>query len=462
MDGITAAHAPRHRGNQRRRRGLVVAAVTACLIAAGCGSSSKAGSGTSSTAATSAPASSATSAASPATSTAGGASGSSAPGVTATSITVGQVDDLSAPVQGLFQGAKVGTEAYFAYINSQGGVNGRKLQLDARDSEFNAGKVVAEGNSIAKQDFAIVGGYTLLDAALKPVLDSSGMPYIGVPISQPIVQDKNVYATWPPPLDQIPTGAMQYFAQKYPSAVQHVGVIYGSNAAALWPPIEAAAKSVGWKFVYTRAYGATESNFLPDAIKMKSSGVKLVYDFGSGSALATAAFLKAAQQANFHPIEVQSENYFNTLAKLAGSAANGAYFPLTYALFAGEDAGTVPEVQQLDTWAKKVDSSYTADSGDLMWGWASAELFVQALRAAGANPTRASVEAALNKVTSFGANGLLPPSNIATNQASGCWLLTQMNNGKYQRVAPSPPNGFICNPKGLYQVPGTPASTSRS
>jgi ABC-type branched-subunit amino acid transport system substrate-binding protein len=382
--------------------------------------------------------------------------------VTATTITVGQIDDLSAPVQGLFLGAKVGTEAYFNYINSQGGVDGRKLVLDARDSQFNAGTMVAEGNTVAQKDLAMVGSYSLLDAALKPVLDQHQMPYIGVPISQTILQDPNVYATWVPPLDQIPTGAMQYFSQKYPTAVQHVGTIYGSIAAALFPPIKAAAQSVGWHFDYTRAYGATETNFLPDAIKMKAAGVQLVYDFGSGSAVQTSQWLKAAQEANFHPIEVQSENYFNTLAQLAGSTANGVYFPLTYALFAGEDAQAVPEVALLDKWAKQTDPSYTADSGDLVWGWSSAMLFVQALKDAGANPTRANLAAALQKITGFGANGLLPPSNIATSQASGCWLLAQMTNGTYQRTQPTPATGFICQPAGLYQVPGTPTQTARN
>ncbi|HUJ66514.1 MAG TPA: hypothetical protein VLX59_13300, partial [Acidimicrobiales bacterium] len=130
--------------------------------------------------------------------------------------------------------------------------------------------------------------------------------------------------------------------------------------------------------------------------------------------------------------------------------------------FAGEDAQAVPEVALLDKWAKQTDPSYTADSGDLVWGWSSAMLFVQALKAAGANPTRASLATELQKITSFGANGLLPPSNIATNQASGCWLLAQMTNGKYERAQPTPATGFICQPAGLYQVPGTPTQTPRN
>ena len=36
--------------------------------------------------------------------------------------------------------------------------------------------------------------------------------------------------------------------------------------------------------------GPTETNFLPDVVKMKAAGVQLVFDFGSGAAATTAAF----------------------------------------------------------------------------------------------------------------------------------------------------------------------------
>jgi len=39
-------------------------------------------------------------------------------------------------VPGLFQGAPYGVEAYFDYINSKGGVNGRQLKVDSYDDAF--------------------------------------------------------------------------------------------------------------------------------------------------------------------------------------------------------------------------------------------------------------------------------------------------------------------------------------
>ena len=48
----------------------------------------------------------------------------------------------------------------------------------------------------------------------------------------------------------------------------------------------------------------------------------------------------------------------------------------------------MPAVKQFDTYVKKVNSSWVPDLYTL-FGWASAEMFVQALKAAGPHPTRA-------------------------------------------------------------------------
>ena len=99
------------------------------------------------------------------------------------SITVGQVDDLSSPIPGLFKGAEDGTEAYFAYINSKGGVNGRKIHLDAQDSTFQGGQVATATAAQAKSDFALVGGFSLLDQAEQPIIDLAHMPDVGISLN---------------------------------------------------------------------------------------------------------------------------------------------------------------------------------------------------------------------------------------------------------------------------------------
>src|SRR6266513_6378075 len=100
----------------RRVRPAILVAVVVAVVAGGCGG----GTSTSakSTATTNAPSTS-------------GPSGNSASaiGITPSQVTVGNVSVLSGPIPGLFQGAPTGASAFFNYINSQGGVNGRKIAL---------------------------------------------------------------------------------------------------------------------------------------------------------------------------------------------------------------------------------------------------------------------------------------------------------------------------------------------
>jgi hypothetical protein len=128
---------------------------------------------------------------------AGAQTASTTPGVTANSITVGSISDISSPIAGLFEGAKVGTDAYFAMINSEGGVNGRKLVLKGMDSAFSSGTVTNEAQNIAANDFAFVGGFSLLDGAEQSAIDTFKVPVITQVLDPKLDLDPNLYAPIP-------------------------------------------------------------------------------------------------------------------------------------------------------------------------------------------------------------------------------------------------------------------------
>src|SRR5581483_8255757 len=207
----------------KRRLGPALLSVTlvASLGLAACGSS-----GSSSTAKTSGSTGSSSSSTTAAQSTAGNTA--SAPGVTPTSITVGQIADISEPVPGLFKSAQVALQAYAAYVNSQGGVNGRKLIVDSRDSAFNPSKITSDAQDIAAHDFAFVGNYTLFDIGMQPTIDSQHVPNVSVAIGSALGNDPNTYSPTPSTLNDYALGPYEYLKQKYPQAIQHVGVIYSA------------------------------------------------------------------------------------------------------------------------------------------------------------------------------------------------------------------------------------------
>ncbi|HXA33195.1 MAG TPA: ABC transporter substrate-binding protein [Acidimicrobiales bacterium] len=385
--------------------------------------------------------------------TGGGSSAAAAaptPGVTATTVTVGSISDISSPVPGLFEGSKIGTEAYFAYINSQGGVNGRKLVLDAHDSAFSSGTIANATQSIAKNDFAIVGGFSLLDNAEQPIIDANKLPIITEVLNPSLYVDPNLYSAAPMVTGGNITGPYKWLKSKNAAAVKAVGMI-GDNTTASVLAVEktdrALTESLGYKWLYSRDASYTETTFLPDIIKMKSVGVKLVFlPTQIGTYIATIA--QEMKQQNLNALVLSGANAYESDFK-PGSAGNGTLFTGTTALYRGEDAKTVPAVALFDKWAKKVDPQtqldvYTVDA------WMNAQLFVQALKAAGANPTRASLAAQLNKITSFNADGLESTQNPAQKIPGQCWLVAQYENGNWSRISPDPKTGFVCNPNGFF------------
>jgi branched-chain amino acid transport system substrate-binding protein len=372
------------------------------------------------------------------------------PGVTSNSITVGSISDISSPIAGLFEGAKVGTEAYFAYINAKGGVNGRKLILNGMDSAFSSGTVATESQSIAKNDFAIVGGFSLLDGAEQPAIDAAKLPTVTQVLSPTLYTDPNLYSAIPLVVGGEATGPFKWLKSKYPSAVKAIGVI-GSNAAATAVTAEATYKkltySLGYKWLYANDEGFATTTFLPDIIKMKNAGVKIVFEPSQqGAYISTIA--QEMKQEGLNALLLSGSNTYEANFT-PGSAGNGTLVTGVTALYMGQDAKSVPAVATFDKWAKKVDPQTQLDLYTL-YGWINAQLFVQALKAAGANPTRASLDAQLNKITSFNASGLIAPQNPAQKIPGQCWLVAQYENGNWKRISPDPKSGFVCSPGGFY------------
>ena len=143
---------------------VVGAATVAALLVAACGSSSHSSAGTTVAGTNSTVAS--TAAGGGAASTAGGTQ----PGVTASTITVGNVSSLTGPIPGIFQGAPFGVQAYFDYINSQGGVDGRQLKVRSQDDGFGCDLSTSATQASVNSVFAYVGDFSIYDNCQANVL----------------------------------------------------------------------------------------------------------------------------------------------------------------------------------------------------------------------------------------------------------------------------------------------------
>jgi branched-chain amino acid transport system substrate-binding protein len=371
-------------------------------------------------------------------------------GVTPTSITLGNIVTLTGPIPGLFKGSAAGTDAYFQYINSKHGVNGRKLIMKGGDDALNCNQNQTQTQDMIGSVFAFVGSFAVFDnCGAKVFAQNPTVADIHYLLSDDANKEVNGFSPQPAP-PGFRTGPYQYYKQKYPNAVTKVGSLWATTSPTTWTNQKAAEESLGFKILYERGTAPTETDWTADIIRMKNLGVEF-WDLRNQNASFIAKMLSEAQQQNFHPqvIITNSEydaNFFKLIAD--PTAANGVLTDQPFAMFLGEDAKTTPEVALFLKWMKKSHPDVAVDLF-AMYSWASAALFVDALKAAGQNPTRAGLIAALKNIHNFDDNGFVAPADVGNKKPPACYLILQVNNGKFHRVVPKG-KGYICKPTGYY------------
>jgi len=366
----------------------------------------------------------------------------SSPGLTSSTVTVANV---STETGGLFTGSVVGTKAYAAYVNSEGGVNGRKLVVDAQDDQFTGAKNKQLTVSAVQNDFAMVGSFSLEDSFAETVIaQNPGFPDVSTTLDQALSLLPNSYSANPSGRGW-QTGAIDYFAKVYPQQKQRTGVLASTypSALAVWKMEKPVLLHAGYKLTYFSTVPLTQTDFTQNVVAMRNAGVRLIFIDQLPQNYA-GAMLEALHQQNFHPkLVIGTAAYSNELVFSAGgpAAADGSNLEMPNALFLGGDVFTIPAVATFLKWVQRVSPGFNPDYYTLA-GWANTQLFVQALKAAGKDPTRGSVQQQLRKITHFSASGLLAPNNPSAGVEGDCYLIAKIVNGKFVRSDDPPVNGF--------------------
>ncbi|HEX4862420.1 MAG TPA: ABC transporter substrate-binding protein [Acidimicrobiales bacterium] len=367
------------------------------------------------------------------------------PGVSASEIDVGNVSTLTGPIPGLFIGAQHGINAFAAYINSAGGVCGRKLVVKSADDNLDASQNATATQSLANSVLAFVGSFSVDDQGGASVLQQNGIPDIGEALSPQRFNLANNFSPQPEPVGWN-LAPYVYFKQKYPQAATHMAYFTENNATAQQTGLAevAALKSIGYQFVYSeQGIEPTQTNFDTEARNMQSNGVKgIVFQATAGiyadmaKSLYNIGYLNQIQLADWG-----APAYDPAFIAQAGPAANGAILEQSVALYSGEDAATIPEVALFDKWYTAL--YHTAPDIFASYGWLSGMLFVQGINAGGA-PTRSALLSGLSTVTQFTGGGIVATDNPAKKTPAYCYVIIDVVNGKFVRDPADPATGFDC------------------
>jgi len=103
-------------------------------------------------------------------------------GITPESIKIGSCNALSGPASFLGLQMVIGAKAYFSLVNAQGGVNGRKLELETKDDGYEADRAAPCWDSLEKAGVFATAFFVGTPTGVKyiPLAEASHTPLVGL------------------------------------------------------------------------------------------------------------------------------------------------------------------------------------------------------------------------------------------------------------------------------------------
>lgn len=226
------------------------------------------------------------------------------PGVDDTIIVLGTVLPEKTALSGLAQSMGDVLQAYFAEINSRGGIYNRKIELrvlhgDSKLTVSNMKRLIDE-----EQVFAIVSGLSAGEEdGVAALTQEKEVPFIGPSTLMPqrgAPVNRYVFYLLPGLKEQ--ARALAVFASRKTAAANSRVAIISPDAEfnrGIVASVEEQTKKAGWKSVTTTYYAQDGFSASSRVAEFKEKGIDTVFFLGSG--IEAAAMLKDAETAGWTP-----------------------------------------------------------------------------------------------------------------------------------------------------------------
>jgi ABC-type branched-subunit amino acid transport system substrate-binding protein len=349
-------------------------------------------------------------------------------GVTEDSISIGATFPLTGVAAPGYSEIPTGAQAYFDYVNAAGGVNGRTIEYKYLDDGYNPTNTSQVTNQLVLDDqvFAILSGLgTAPHNAVIDFLNDEAVPDLFVSSGSLLWDDPEDHPTtfgWQPDYEIEGKIIGQYIKENFPDA--KVGLFlqdddFGENGE------KGIREYIDDQIVDAERYTSGNTDVGPQIAALKAAGADFVAGFNvpSYTALSQLTALQLGYQPQWFYSNVGSDpalvgsllNRFSqgkvTDAALLDGALTTEYLP-------GVDQPDNPWVQ---LFQKVWDAS--GQEGDLtnfrIYGMSQAYTFVQALQAAGQNPTREGIVDAIEQAGADFEGPWLAPFRYSEDKHAG-------------------------------------------
>lgn len=332
------------------------------------------------------------------------------PGVTDTEVLLGSWGPQSGPAAA-WGTVNIAIDAYFRYLNDQGGINGRKLVLSSRDDGYDPARTVGAVRELIDRDnvFAFVAGVgTANGQAAMPLIKRAGTPWVGPATGAAVFTEQSDGLIFTSFTDYVVEATLMTRHAVETLGSKNIAIFYQNDGygeeglrglEAEVARLQAAGYDVtiGDRVSYER--GTTNQGV--QALRLRGSGADTVLMFSDPSAAAT--LVGEFQRLDYKPQMLASVTLLDP-ALMANPAMQGALFSVFLRLpsvIVGEGNGD-PIADRL---YRDVIVAYAPeiarDPFRALAGIAFAEPAVLALQAAGRDLTRESFVEALKGIDGY-------------------------------------------------------------
>jgi branched-chain amino acid transport system substrate-binding protein len=367
------------------------------------------------------------------------ASHSGTPGVTKKQIVIGGTFPFTGPAE-LYKTIPVAEQAYYAYVNAHGGVFDRKINDITLDDQYDPSQTPGLTKKLVEQDhvFAVVGSlgtapilstWNYLNKRKIPqVLVATGDAYWGQCVYHACPASKTAKPWtmgWQPDYPGEAKVYARYILKNKPGA--KIGVLYQNDAygANYLAGLRTGLGSHKNQIVDAESYNVTDTAQIIAAhlVKMRAKGADTLVVFATPQPTIYALIDRTA--IGWSPLtlvnNVSANRLFMLKAGQNAASLNGVISstytpsPTTQANLKGIEFGK----GIIAKYAPSLNQSWAEGDGNLVYGLAVAWTFVDALKHAGKNPTRASLMHALRNLNETGKHKnpfIYPGMNVKTSK----------------------------------------------
>ena len=396
-------------------------------------------------------------------------------GVTAKEIhivTIADVDNALAP--GVFEGAVLGAKGAAKYLNSKaggGGIAGRKVVVDFIDSKLSATESRNAVITACSQDFAMVGGAQLFLSNVDDEVNcvdktgaatglpdmasfATGVPQSCSPVSFPANPPQLVCST----KDQAPqtynsaNGQAKYLLKKFgklhglfPYASDTKDAERGSRV------LDDAIIAAGIKADQYVALSARslQSAYTPLVNTMKTDNSNFAVINGNANSMVSLRSEASVQGVSPDVVWLCGGCYSQSAA--TNSVLEGTWVNLGFLPF--EEASSNPTLKAFLKYVPRDKADSFA-----IYSWVATLAFADAVKAVVAKDgvngltRKAFLADGVPTLTKFDAGGMVGVTNIADKIPSGCYVMMQIEKGKYVRRYPTKKGTLDCSPSNKVQI----------